>query len=137
MACTVLRCSDPKAHWVIDLDTRAPSTSRAQRATAVCQRHYLEMTSGDVEWVWQVDQETGSPSYGRPVVLLGEDLRRLNQWVVEDFVSMNQPLDEAASTPDGRLWAVVLKARRRGDSQVQELKLVITEDQWRTVQEQF
>jgi hypothetical protein len=82
-----------------------------------------------VEWGWKAEPGSGAPHDGADVVLMGEDLRHLNEWVVEDVVAVEGPDQHALPVQPGRPWTVVLRARRRGDRETDDLRVVLSKEQ--------
>lgn len=93
-----------------------------RKNTLVCADHLKAMESGEIEWVWRVGDvsvESREPN----MVLMGDDLLGLNEWVVEDSDGYHSDLSEA-STPEGEVWTLTLTARQRGKDMPEKLQLV-------------
>lgn len=130
--CSVIKCTQ-KYYTVLDIPTPG---SDMKRGTSLCEEHYRQISGGDVEWVWQFqgpDPNAPAGREGSHVVLIGDDLLPLNEWVVEKFEGFNATIEEASSTDPAegyaQTWTIV--ARKRGKSDAEDLRLVLTPEQFR------
>jgi len=90
---------------------------------SVCEAHEERMASGD-EWVLQLGDYT---KRHRKVVIMGtDDLKALNEWVVEEVGALSTGIGLLASDdPPGSTWHYALTARRRGTDVTETLTLVV------------
>jgi hypothetical protein len=126
--CAVLSCSR-EGSQVFEM----PKLGDEHRRAFLCPQHHSQVVNGEVEWRWQVqgpDSVTGPAGIG-DVMLIGKDLLPLNEWVVDHFGGFDLwSTTEAASDPrvNRRTWTIV--ARRRGTASAEELRLVMTPEQF-------
>jgi hypothetical protein len=97
--------------------------SEATKAFAfwpVCEEHYLQLDSG-AEYRRQGSEESAT-GMSAPVLLMGQSLRDLNEYIVLEPPTM---LIHDSDCPDGTLFP--LRVRRRGDTE-SDLILVLPDE---------
>lgn len=120
--CYVLRCTNAA---VRPMTLPAGDGPSGMWEVAVCDDHGAAIATGG-EWVLQHQRPDGG--WQGPALVMGEDLKSIDEWVVmPGAVRLAQGDEGFASSPTGYAWRVRVPARRRGRDEVEEITLVLPE----------
>ena len=131
MECQVLKCAKPGPHAY-----EMPKHANGERRGAffLCPEHFQAIMFDGAEWRLQIqgllDPATRRQGIGN-VVLMGDDLLALNEWVVDHFEGFRfSDLDYASDPPVEATTAWTIVARRRGTPEAEPIHLVLTQEQF-------
>ncbi|MGY1865273.1 hypothetical protein [Nocardia gipuzkoensis] len=93
----------------------------------VCDAHDVELAAPDTEWILDRSEDVVTHQT-RPALLVGDSLRGLNEYVVQDVSELRRPYDSMSrvfSDPLNNGGHITFEVRRRGEADSAPITLVL------------